>query len=331
MSRLTVTEQLVFQTALLQADASVAEIASQLSLRSHSVRRAFESLKKNGVFLSKHPYLNPYLLGVAEYLIYLSLVDGRKSVRQAFLKAICDYDRVSLVAEVGGDYQFEIRFLAHHPGDLIEFLDVLSERFKSQVKTPAIAVIHQEEYSATSVVTTSKKIKLPTLGFSSDRRSLAIDEVDHLILSRMANQGIHTIEDLARNIGIPANTINYRISRMKADGLLQGYFYMCDSRPLKLHPTILLVESHILTGRQREKLLEFARKHDGIAVAHILVGPWQARIFARLKRQEDALSLVEELYELLPGTVQTIRVLPQLQFHKFSLYPFRSFKRLIAI
>ena len=316
----------VYHSVLTQAHLSVQDLARQLGLQSHTVRRAIETLKSRKILLGIRPYVNPSLLGINEYYLYFSLQIPNSSSKDAFVMALCRHEQVSYVAEVGGDYQYEVRFMAHDSTDLVNFLDDLSDKFQSKVIIMSLCLIHAEEYSAMTEGSWKSADNVPYLSFAASDRRVAIDELDHKILSLFANDGVDSAPQIARVLGVPTSTVIYRLNKMRSSGLISGYFYLSDSRPFGLLPVILLVGASSFTKKQRERFLKHCRLHGQIAVTNITTGPWQARLLARVKEYKDILRLVRTLSEEFAENIQTIRVLPQLEFHKALLYPFRNFK-----
>lgn len=329
MTRLPPAELAVFQAALLQAAllqaaAPISTLAKQLKLRPHVVRRALRSLMDKKVLLGRRPYLNLFRLGFLEFLCFLSFTDGRRSVRASFLRALCEHEHVSFVAEVGGEYQYEIRILARNSTDVIRFLESLANQFGSKVTAPTISLVHQEEYSGVRLGSSAGNLPLRVLSYAPDEReTVKIDELDHQVLSKIANGEQESFSEIARDLGAPVSTVAYRISMLEKLGVILGYYYLCDVKPFSMLPVVLLVEGKTLNAAQREELLKKCRNHRQLALIDILIGKWQARIMARVERQQDILPLVEELYQVLPVDSPEVKVLPQLCFHKCSPYPFR--------
>ena len=99
MAILTPREKLIMQTAILQANVPVSELAKQLGMRAHTVRRGIEALYDRKIFLGKRPYINSFALGLTEYLFFVSLTGRPQDVREEFVQTLVNHERVGFVAE----------------------------------------------------------------------------------------------------------------------------------------------------------------------------------------------------------------------------------------
>jgi len=150
MITLSAVTMSVFEAVLTQAHLSVQEVARQLHLKAHTVRRTIDLLRKSKVLLGVRPYVNPSLLGISEYYIYFKVHDGNPSVRDAFVKAVCRNEQVAYLGELGGDFRYEVRFMAPHAYSLVEFTDLIAEQFRTKVSIASLCLIHDDEYSPTA-------------------------------------------------------------------------------------------------------------------------------------------------------------------------------------
>lgn len=323
--RMSPQEMRVFQTVLLQAKVPFSEIARSLKMREHTVRRVVASLRERGVILGTQPYLNHSALGLQQFVIYFSLIEGNEAVRNKFVTALCADEHVSFVAEVGGDFHYEVNILVRHHDSIIDFLDKLAGKFKAKIQTPAIAMVHRREYSgirycAAKVPTSPSLISAPVSSV------IKIDRVDHGILSLLCNERIESRKEIGRRLGIPASTVDYRIRSLEEKGAIVGHYYLCDPKMLGEIPFSLLVHADLITAAKRERLLKYCREHDRISHMTTNIGAWQAAIWCRVADYQEAQRVLHELYAELGDAVNAIRFMPQLNFYKFSYYPFHDFR-----
>ena len=315
----------MLQTALLQAKTPIASLAKQLRIKPHTARRALDSLYSKRVLVGYRPYININALGMSEHLIFLSVSNASQKTRKALLSAFCRHDHVGFVAEMGGDFQYELRFYSRSSDDILNFLDSLAEAFHARIQISSISVIHEEEYSGVKYTSVSGS-PTPVLRYGPVSNLVTLDPVDHRILHLVANSSITAEREIARQLGIPASTIGYRIKRLESEGVIVGYYHLCDVKPLGESPLSLLLKSSTMKKSTRSRLIDFCRNHERIAYINILVGPWSARIFARVQHYDQGLEIAHRLLDEFQSDVQSIQVMPQLKFHKCSLFPFGNLK-----
>ena len=323
MSTISQRDRLILQTVMLQAEVPIPRVARQLGFRSETVRRTVQRLQEIGVLLGKQAYLNLSALGLVEYLVFLSLEGFSEANRQLFVQALCDYEQIGFVAEVGGDFQYELHFYGRDSQDFIDFIDALTARFRWRIQAQAITLVHEEEYSGPRYVNTGAPPQ-KTLGYAPVPERVLIDQLDHRILQILANSENNTKREIGRKLNIPHSTVSDRIQRLEQTGVITGHYYLCDIKPMGDLPFSLLIQANVLSRAKRTQLLKFCRLHNRIAYINILIGTWQARIFARVQHYAQTMDIMHELYAAFPNDIQAIRIMPQLKMYKCSFYPFKK-------
>jgi len=312
----------VLQAVLLQAEVPVEKLARAVGARVHTFRRTVARLQECGVLLGKRAFINPQALGLCEYHIYLKQCDVAEAPRRKLIQELTSLDGVGLLAELSGDFQYEVRLLSRSVSTLMDRADALSAHHHLRIES--LCQVYEQEYSGPLYDPSSPSTMCALYSGPSDS-TYRIDETDHQILSRLANTSYESMRRLAQLVGIPSATLTYRINRLERAGVIGGYYYLCDLKPVSHMPTILLMRTRLLDADMRKALRQFCRKHSQIAYLDIMLGQWGARALMRAEAHQQVLDVVHELMSKFSPCIESIVVMPQLRFHRFSTYPFVKF------
>lgn len=323
MATLSLQDRRVLQTVLLQAEVPVEALARAVGTRAHTFRRTVAKLEERGILLGKRAFINPHALGYLEYHLYLKQCESVENQRAKLLKQLSALDGIGLLSELSGDLQYEVRVLKRSVSALMSLTNALSKQY--QIHIESLCQVYEQEYSGPRY-DLSVNPTIRSLCSGPADTIVHIDEVDHKILSLLANTSYESMRRVAQSVGIPANTLTYRINRLERAGVIVGYYYLCDVKPLSHMPTILLMRTRLLDEDVRKALRQFCAKHPQIAYLDIMIGEWGGRALMRAESHQQVLDVVHQLTSKFSPHIESIRVMPQLRFHRFSTYPFVNFE-----
>jgi DNA-binding Lrp family transcriptional regulator len=323
MPTLSAQDRRVLQTVLLQAEVPVEKLARAIGTRVHTFRRTVAKLQECGVLLGKRAFINPQALGLLEYHVYLKQCEVVESQRKKFIQQLSLQDGVGLLAELSGDLQYEVRLMSRSVSALMGLADALSCQY--QLRIEGMCQVYEQEYSGPRY-DSSPNTNVRALCSGPTNAIVRVDETDHQILSLLANTSYESMRSVAQVVGIPSTTLTYRINRLERSGVISGYYYLCDVKPVSHMPTILLMQTRLLDEERRKALRQFCKKHPQIAYLDIMLGEWGARALMRAEHHQQVLDVVHELTSQFSPYIESVRVMPQLRFHRFSTYPFVNFE-----
>lgn len=320
---LTPQENLVLQTVLLQAGHSSEQIARQIGIRTHTVRRIVERLKDRKVLLGSRAYVNTYPLGFQAYQVLFSLPGAPSEQHTKLISRISSLDGVCLFSELSGDPQYEMHLLARDSREVMTRLDSLQE-MAPLIQIYSVSMVHEQFYSGTLGYLLRDSKEYTPLRYGATGEQLEIDGLDHSLLSLLANETVSSNRILSQRLKVPETTLAHRIGSLEKRDLIAGYYHLCDFKPLGLLPVVALLRTSLLSAAARTKLLKFCNRHPLIAYVDLMVGAFSGRVFIRAGSYEEARNVASDLQEHFSKEIHSIRVMPQLRFMRHSTYPFAA-------
>jgi DNA-binding Lrp family transcriptional regulator len=331
--KLTATQKQILYAVVLQANKSAADISRELGLREHAVRRGISSLLDQGVFLRRSVWVDPHVLGLNLYVVQVELPLKSMIHRDAFLELLVSLEESCVVAELGGEGLFEVRILATGREHLDDLFQSLAQASPAPFRIRACVTVLEQEYSGTSE-TGSKTTSRTSLYFGPLRPGSSLhrlDEKDHSILSALANHRYLNLQEVSRAVKLPPATLMYRVDKLEKAGVIKGHYYVMDPKVFKEMPIALHIRSRVLTQKERSALMDYCRAHPRISLISFLFGELSIELYTLVHDQKDVHTVIADLSRHFGDILEMPQTVPQISFAKYTLYPFKSYQRVLGM
>lgn len=317
---LTDKQRKILCSVQLQASASVTKIAEETGYREHTVRYCLEDLRSRGI-LEAFAFVDPSALGYGNYVIYFSRAAESKLSRHEFVKALLQSPRTGWVAEFGGDFQYGVSIFARNVAEVNSFLSVLIERcggcfFEKSFALPVSWTMFRCKYLS------SHETSITSLSGGGVREEVQIDELDHRILQDLSNNRLVARTKMAKNLGIPATTLEYRIKRLEKIGVIAGYAYRVNPQLFGSQTFVLMIYAKAPTTDLTSKVYEFSAAHPHVTHYTHCMGSWDYELRLEVKGSREVAGIVQEIYDRFGAHISNVSILTLFDTMKFSTYPF---------
>lgn len=136
---------------------------------------------------------------------------------------------------------------------------------------------------------------------------IELDETDHRILAKLREDSSRSLAEIARELGLPRPTVNYRIQRLRKNGVIRRFTVLRDYRLLGQGLTTFVFVRHrpdegVTVRTLAEKLAGLA----GVYEVHIITGEWDLLLKVRSEDLEAVGSLLMEELRRVPGVGATL-------------------------
>jgi DNA-binding Lrp family transcriptional regulator len=322
--KLSTTQELVLHASAFRADASIREIAQLLNLREHIVRRSIQSLIDKKVYLRRSVFIDPYKIGLSIFIMQISFFGISAQQRSHYIKALCSRKGTISLAELGGEGQFELRILCKGAAALADYFEKLVEELKIRCKVVSCYQVTETEYSGRRICHTddrvSKFFSVQSSALHEPFCQLSSNEEE--LLSHLANSSYMSYQELSRIIKIPLTTLTYRIQRLEERGIIVGHFYIINPKVVGELPFVIHIRSRLLTRAEKECIKVFCRQHSWITSVTFFAGEQIIELYSLVHDFAETQNIITQLSTTFGEIFESVQVLPQLEFYKYSMYPF---------
>lgn len=319
--KLSDIEAMVLVAVRLDADMSVPALARHLRVKETRVRHALLKLKERGA-IRRFAMLNISALGYVEYDITCGLALRGEEERAKFFEYLVRSPQVSQVLETGGKYHCVFTVCAKTPIDVDLYLQKLGAKFGPIFVNESIGVNLRYANFPPKYLAPQKRSPTDAIIIPTRPPSAELDKVDLKVLRALSKYRDASVRDLARTLGMPVSTLNYRLSALQKSGILVGYFNQMEPRSFGHHGFMIYLSFKTITAELRSAVYDFCRNHPNVTYMIDWIGVWQCAIGSVASDASVASALSNEIYDHFGPSLNEITLFPILKDHKMDFFPF---------
>jgi DNA-binding Lrp family transcriptional regulator len=278
------------------------------------------------IFIQRSAFVNPFVLGLTHQTTLLSLPLESQKYYSKFRDILATAEESVAVFEHGGTPQIEVRTYTRGPAHLQEFFDSLAKKFAHPFHIHESLTILEHEYPGLSAPELASK-NHSVLGYGplpKGFNTVQLEERDHAIISALCNSKYMSWNQVARELSMPTTTLSYRITNLEKAGVIQGHYYVLDTKVFNELPILLNVSSRALREEERLAIKKFCRIHPKVAWMTLFLGSQSAEMLVRVQSHEEARAIISDFATHFAGIIDSVQMTEPLKFFKWSDYPFKK-------
>ncbi len=134
-----------------------------------------------------------------------------------------------------------------------------------------------------------------------------LDATDRRILDKLVEDAGRSLAQIARELDLPRPTVNYRIQRMRKQGIIRKFTVLRDHVLLGQGLTSFVFVRYARDGKRSPKeLAAEVAKLPQVYEVHLVTGEWDLLLKVRTADLEELGSLVMEELRGLEGVARTL-------------------------
>ncbi|MFX1534199.1 MAG: Lrp/AsnC family transcriptional regulator [Promethearchaeota archaeon] len=126
----------------------------------------------------------------------------------------------------------------------------------------------------------------------------SIDETDRGILEYLQKNARLTNKQIAKYLGLPKSTVQYRIKRLEAEGIIKGYRAQIDVKRIgKDYPTFTFIRTkHAM--KKYKKVGKLLSEIPGVSKVYFMAGDYDFIVFSLSYDRKDFMQKLEKIYDI---------------------------------
>lgn len=310
----------VIAASELLADAPVGDLRRLTGYRDHTIRYFIQRALERKV-IARRCFINLNALGYSQFQIYFSLASQQKESRKGVIKELTTSEKVSWLGELGGEFQYGVSICVKSVQEVWDFLDDLSEKFGAIFTEKTVAIRVSLSYFGNKYLSNVKR-PVQQMSYAVRRETVSCDTTDHKILCAITRFHYSSWRDLARLLGMPQATLDYRIKGLKKKGIVVGAYHQLQASVIGMQSFLLLLCARSISRQFREELHSFCQKHKNITLLIHFIGSWDFELVLVVSEAREVTSITQELYDKFGSSINWVKTLPLFSDIKVSEYPF---------
>jgi DNA-binding Lrp family transcriptional regulator len=287
---------------------SIKTIAGRAGLAPHVVQYQLRRLLEVGVIRSGS-VINHFALGLRQWQAYAALEPVKFSKRAALGAFLRKAPEVYWIGEVGGDYQYGMSVTVPAARALTDFFARLGARFGSPFGEKSLSEVlsytmYRKKYLAPQLKSSD------AITVSAPAAHIAVDKADLAILGLLSDSTLGSHPQIARRLGLPRSTFEYRLKALEAKGVIARHVYYINARRLGFLTYRIVIVLRGIPSEAGKLMRDFAARDPNIVFLVESLGHADYELVAEVARAEDITAVLERLHEACGGIIDRVRVMP---------------------
>jgi DNA-binding Lrp family transcriptional regulator len=320
--RLSEDERQLVTCMYFSADMPLREVAQKTGLREHKVRNCLRKLLEKKV-IKYRTFVNPYSAGLCEYVIFIATPLMQPTARKRLLSELLSSPHTTYVGTVGGDFHLAVMLVARNIREITKFVDALSASvagaaFETCIATCVSVTLFKPKFLRSGDSETT------SISYATTETVVDLDSLDHKVLHTLgASPGI-SVTLIAKALGMPTSTIQYRMQSLQEKGVLIGFGLTLPPFNDGYFAFALQLSAGSMPPSVRTAFRDFCSKHPSISYVIEALGAWNFQVGARFEDSRTVTVLADELQRTFAPHVSRIRIMPVYDVLKLSPHPLMS-------
>jgi len=317
--QLSELEQDILYVTLMDAGASVVSIARRIGTKPHIVQAAVSKFRREGV-ISRRVIIDITRIGFSTHEFFISLSSEGQRAREAVVEYLKRSPWVGTVLEVGGEYDLMLTVRVRNQREMVEFQTGLSERFPGMFtrKDTSLAVEHWA-YGEKFLVSNPSlymeyHLQVPPF-------TVAVDEIDKKILFEIGDPAFGSMTALARRVGLPTTTVEYRVKKLAEKKVILGDLHELRGELIGLSNYVLLLGMNGVSEAINREVCEAARLNPFVPWLSRGAGHWDYVMGLVVRAPSEVPTAVNRLRTSLGSWMTSYQIVPMFRAHKVRDYP----------
>jgi DNA-binding Lrp family transcriptional regulator len=315
---LTTNEKQILSAMHHDSRKSVSQIASELSMRHHTVAYCVTQLKDRGVI---RPYIltNPHAIGLTDYCIFFNYIGQEKSARKKIIDHCTNSQKVAYFAELSGPYQFSLSLFCRTVFEVTEFFSVLSALLPGSSFDTSFALRLQYTQFLGRWYHPDAEPKL--IDRTAIDKEVQIDDIDKKILGFYSQNASMALEKVAEFAGVSESSVRNRLVKLEKNKVICAYAYFVDVNKIAMSTFRIILSANGLDRSFVRKIYDYMSQHPQASAFVHCAGAWDFELNFDLSDRTEIGAIVENFSDTFGSNIRTMHTISEINVYCAHHFP----------
>ena len=296
---------------------SATNISKKVGLSRDAVQYRIKNYEKRGLIQGYRTIVDISKFGYAKYHLFINLNTPTPEVENKILEKLKKYPFIRAIIDFGGSYDLEIAIIAKDINHLDDILTKIINACGDHIKGYDILTIVKEYVSK---VFPSSLLHYKEI-LQSEKDSQKIDKKDIEILKNIGENAKIPLAELGEDINLSADTISYRIKKLKESGVIKKFIPVINHADLGYSLYSLLLDIGPLDDKKEKLLQDFLRNDPNVLWAVKTIGKFNLLIYVLVKSVQELQNTSVRLRELFVNKINNYETLVAFEEFVYVYFP----------
>lgn len=286
----------------------LSQIAKHLNTSTEVINYRYNNLRKNKVITDVFTIVDPKILGVHRYVVYLQF----HALSQEKMKMIIDdflkNKYVNWVIETGGKWELILMFETLHEQKYDKILENVISPIKEFLNDQMVASVKNFVHKSPRYIRDLKrknyykgKIHFPYEKELSSKKKeqYKLDDKDILLLKQLHEDSRLSLTELGKRLKLSRDAVDYRIKKMIRGGIIKGFILRLNYHLLDYQYTTIMLKLRTISQKRKQEFLNYIYDDERFYALMEQIGTWDLSLmmfFTNAKDLRDFLILIKEKF-----------------------------------
>lgn len=298
---------------------SNSQIAKKVGLSKPAVEYRLKRFEKNNIIFQYYTVLDITKLGYSQYKIYFKFQNTSLEDEQK----IIDYwtkDKTSVwVGQIRGRWDLAVSILAKSNYEFGKSLGDFMNKFSKFILEKDVLLTEYSPIYAREYLTQTKSSEF-IYGVPTSQYNL--DNTDKNILSKLAKNARINIIDLASQLKLTRDIINYRIKKLVKEGIIVQYRCYLNLQNIGINHYKIIFRTKNLDFESENKIKQYITDHKKATQFLKLIGSWDLEIEFETENEDELYKILTDLRKRFSNVIRDFDILRITKTYKYNYFPF---------
>ncbi len=290
--------------SLLSVDSRtpLTELASVAHVSTDTAKNRLAALRQSGVISALFAEPNLPALGLRTFRLYVDVSAMPQDLRQRLMRTYQTHPCVQWVAWGEGAWDVIIRFSLPDETAFKKEVESFMNRFGRYVKRKSITLGTYQSYFAPTYLAGGPRHG--QIRFDRMQGQARLTATDYRILSALYDDARTPTTTLAKAIGVTPEAVQYRLKKLLAKGVIEGYSAWFDPQPAGLEFYKVFFWLQNLTPTLEKNLVRYLESNPHLAYLVRVLGDWDLEADVHVENTRQLHEFITGVEKRFPGLVR---------------------------
>ncbi len=300
---------------------SYAALSRSLHVPEETVRYHTENLCRSGVIRNFFTVIDAGKLGNSYYKILIKLHNVNEARVEEIIKYLIGQEAINWIARMDGAYDIGLTIRVHPVAELSLFLDDLRRRFYRFINRLVPAINIQVDFFAREYLTGATRKLESNASYSTPFKLVELDQTDLRLLEVLSKNCRLPATEIAKNVGVSAQTIQQRLQRLRREKIIKGYRLILNHSLVGFINYYVLINLNYRSQAQLEKFTAYCRALPHVNYFIKAVGEWDFELNVEVESVQQYRSMIMDLTRQFSDIVRDYQAMTVSEVYKLTLTP----------
>jgi len=300
---------------------SLTQIGKKVGLRKDIVSYRIKKLQDEGIIQAFYTVIDAYKLGYTIFRYYINFQYATPEKREKIIEYFVNYRNICTVGQALGKYDLIVVVWVNDISEFYQFWSKALDKFGDYFETKLLSIyVHGVGFRQSYLLYDNyiKEDRIDHEYFGVGER-VEIDETDYHLLNELALNARTPLIELAEKFNCSSQTINYKIKRLRKEGLIQAFRIAVKETEFGFQRR--KVDIYLKNHSQRRNIIEYIKKNPYLIYISTSTGLCDLEFEFVVKNVKQLVEIIEDINIKFPESIKNYDTYGDVEVFKETFIP----------